>query len=167
LAYFSESNEDIARIKDIFERMAIDLFEKNKLKVLVIDSTRIRKLYARTIEHLCYDYDGCLGCVTKGLTVIVAIIASARASIPLNFKFYISKKACPEKFLTKIDLAISLTKEVLSGKVRFDYIAMDGGFMSINMITFLIAWNLRFVLRIARNRIVFYGREETCKGWNL
>jgi len=133
--------------------------------VLVVDSTQIKKLYGKKSELLCYDYNGSMKAVLKGISCVVAAWTNGKVVIPLAFDFWIREKEIKNKnkYRKKTKISRELILE-LKDKIPFAYIALDGDYGNEEFLIFLYAYRLKFSVRMPSNRrIVINGKEETLK----
>lgn len=122
---------------------------------LISDSSQLMKIYAKKIDGLCYDYNGCMKDVFKGITNTFLAWSNGKITIPIDFDFWITKKAIKDKNLYRKKTEI--TKELimrLRKKIPFKYALFDGEYGNKPFIDFLEIINLLYSARIACNRRV-------------
>ena len=140
-------------LKDLLTKMAAKIPSNGKSTSLIVDSTFIFKPFASLLQSIGYHFDGIAKRVNKGLCIVVIAYANGRNVVPIGFRFYIAKRNAGEDYRTKIEIAQELIREYYY-KLNPDYICMDGGFMSANMIGFLESIKSKYSMRIPRNRLV-------------
>jgi len=60
--------------------------------VLVVDSTQIKKMYSKKSDLICYDRNGSMKTVLKGISCVVAAWTNEKIVIPLAFDFWVREK---------------------------------------------------------------------------
>ena len=165
--------DKIASIKSILAMIAKKISPLDEMRALVIDGTSLAKPFAKKIENLSVDYDGVIKRVGQGLSIMVVGLVINDNIIPLDFSFWYNKKkkeiskrkknkdrkSANDQYKTKIDLAIDLIK-VWKELLVFYYVALDGAFASLKMISFCESESLKYSMRMPRSRkVVINGLE--------
>lgn len=124
--------------------------------VLIVDSSQLTKLYAKNIEGLCYDYNGCMKGIFKGLTNVTLAWSNGKITIPIEFDFWISRRAIKDTKLYAKKTEIS--KELImrwKKHIPFKYIVLDGEYGNEPFLRFLEKNSILYSIRIACNRKVY------------
>lgn len=170
---FKNTTQKTSSIRSNLQSLAAKLPVTDEVTVLAIDGTMVMKAFAKKIDHLAHDYDGVIRRATRGLSLMVISLISGGSTIPLDFSFWENKtdKTGPKKqkpnkkdklnskYKTKITMAIELIK-AWKDLVAFTYIAMDGAFLSEEMIKFMESEKFMYTMRAARNRKVIIDGLE-------
>jgi hypothetical protein len=82
-AFLSDAAINSNEIKKTLFDFANKTRDKNSPRTLVIDPTAIRKRYAKNIENLCYDRDGCTKHKEHCLVPVYAAVVDKNIKIPL------------------------------------------------------------------------------------
>ena len=129
--------------------------DKNIKRTLVIDPTTIIKRYAEKIDNLCYDRSGCTKHIEKGLVPIYASVVDKNVKIPLSIRFWTQEKVIGEKkYKSKIKITCELISYLITNKVDFDFVSLDGAFPFPDMFTFFDQNPVGFIMRISSSRCV-------------
>jgi hypothetical protein len=139
--------------RDLLISIANSIRAIDGIRVLVIDGTMISKAFAKAIKSLSVDYDGVIRRVSRGLSIMVAGLVTGGNIIPLDFLFWYNKKDISHQYKTKTQLAIELIEKFYK-LVSIDYVALDGAFASSKMIESLEKFELKYSMRIPKNRKV-------------
>lgn len=123
--------------------------------VLISDSSQLMKPYARKIEGLGYDYNGCMKAVFRGITNTTLAWSNGKITIPIEFDFWISKKSIkkPNRYRKKTEIA----KDQIfkwKNKIPFKYVLLDGEYGNEEFIRFLKKNDILYSIRMACNRNV-------------
>lgn len=154
-AYLSKSEDNLKEIEKHLFEFAKSTRDKKIKRTLVIDPTAIIKRYAKQIENLCYDKTGCTKNIEKGLVPVCASVVDENIKIALNLDFWVQEKITgKKKYKSKAKIAQELILYLISHGVEFDYVSLDGAFSVPKMFTFFRQTNLKFIMRIARNRCI-------------
>ena len=134
--------------------------EQNK-GIFIVDSTQIVKLYAKKLECCCYDFSNSMKLVVKGMSCVTSVWTNGKIVIPLDFSFWTRKKDLKNdaNYKKKTDISKDLISE-LKDKIPFEYIALDGEYGSESFLTFLHKNNLKYSIRIPKNRRVLIGNTD-------
>jgi len=133
--------------------------------VFMVDSTQIKKLYSRKSDLLCYDRNGSMKSVLKGISCVVAAWTNGKIVIPLAFDFWVREKDITDdrKYRKKTEISRELIFE-LKDKIPFAYASLDGDYGNEEFLIFLYKYRLKFSIRMPSNRrIVIDGIDETLK----
>lgn len=170
---FKNAQPQTASIREKLQSLTDKVPAVDGVRVLAIDGTMLMKAFAQKIDHLAFDYDGIIRRATRGLSIMVISLISGGSSIPLDFSFWENKtnktrsskkknkrkEKLNSKYKTKIEMAIRLIS-AWKNLIVFSYIAMDGAFLSNEMISFLRSNALLYTMRAARNRKVIINGLE-------
>lgn len=170
---FKNATQKAPSIRSNLQSLAAKLPMIDGVTVLAVDGTMVMKAFAKKIDHLAHDYDGVIRRATRGLSLMIISLISGGNTVPLDFSFWENKtdKTGPKKkkpnkkdklnskYKTKIAMAIELIK-AWKELVVFTYIAMDGAFLSEEMIKFMESEKFLYTMRAARNRKVIIGGLE-------
>ncbi len=138
----------------------VKFFSKRGVGFLILDDTAISKPFASFIQGIDYIYSSSLGKVDKGFSIIVLSWSNGTITIPLGFKFWFRKHIIGREYKTKIELAQKLIDEY-KDKILFSHLLADGLYCSKKAILFLCNKNIKFEMRIARNRVVTTNKIRT------
>jgi len=133
--------------------------------VLLVDSTQIKKLYLKKSNLACYDRNGSMKTVLKGISCVVAVWTNGKIVIPLAFDFWVREKDIKDgrKYRKKTAISRELIIE-LKNKIPFAYASLDGDYGSEEFLAFLYKYRLKFSVRMPSNRrVMINGIEETLK----
>lgn len=126
-----------------------------KLRALIVDPSTIVKSYAKRIENLCHDRSGCTRRVERCLVPVYAAVADENGTIPLFVDFWVQEKIIGKKFYkSKIEITQEIILKCIDKNVFIDITLLDGVFSVQEMFTFFKEKNLKFSMRIPRNRII-------------
>lgn len=164
--YFYNFEYQETKIKDLLARLANSLATKDNPGVLIVDTTQIMKLYSKKIEVLCYDFNGSMKNIFKGISCVTVAWCNGKVLIPLDFDFWVRQKDLKENitYKKKTDLSRKLILE-WKDKVPFSYIPLDGDYGNEAFLNFLHQNKLRYSIRIPTNRkvIIENGPETKLK----
>jgi len=129
--------------------------------ILVVDSTQIKKMYSKKSDLICYDRNGSMKTVLKGISCVVAAWTNGRIVIPLLFDFWVREKDITDdrKYRKKTEISKELILE-LKDKIPFAYAALDGDYGNEEFLLFLYTCRLKFSVRMPSNRKVVIGVIE-------
>jgi hypothetical protein len=164
---FNNAQSKTEAIRKNLHSLSSKISLEGEIPVLAIDGTMLMKAFAQKIDHLALDYDGVIRRAARGLSLMVISLICGGNTIPLDFSFWENKtdkikskkrkskkkNIRNSKYKTKIEMAIELIT-AWKDLVVFSYIAMDGAFLSEEMISFLGNNKLLYTMRAARNRKV-------------
>jgi len=143
------------------------------MRALVLDPTAIIKRYARSIENLCYDKDGCTKHVEHVLVPVYASVVDENVKIPLCLDFWIQEKVTGKKrYKSKAKITRNLISSLIKNGLKFDFVSLDGAFPAPEMFSFFKEDSLKFIMRIPRSRCITTtdGRRmqlKNCSGLKL
>jgi hypothetical protein len=124
-------------------------------RALIVDPTNFNKRYAKKIDNLCYDKDGCTKHVEYGLTPVYAAIADKNVKIPLCLDFWVQQKITgKKKYRSKARITIELISSLVKDGLEFDFVSLDGAFAAPDMFSYFKENSLKFIMRIPRNRCI-------------
>ena len=108
-AYLANAEANSAEIEKMLLVHANETRVDGVKRTLVIDPTAIIKRYAKAIENLCYDKDGCTKHVERVLVPVYASIVDENIKIPLRLDFWVQQKIIGKKlYKSKITIAQAL-----------------------------------------------------------
>lgn len=125
--------------------------EENK-GFLIADFTFLQKLFAQNIPSITYDYSGTEKRVSKGLSTGFLFWSNGEITVPLNFNFWRRYKDVGELYAKKTDLVKSLILYAKINEIPFQEILLDGAFPSKDMLHFLDNEQVKYTIRIPKNR---------------
>jgi len=154
------------RVREQIEDFLVDLVKKHATKdnpgILIIDPTQIDKIYGEKSEFKCYDHNGSMKRVLKGITCVTAVWTNNKIVIPLAFDFWVREKDITDgrQYRKKTEISRELIIE-LKNKIPFAYIALDGDYGNEEFLLFLCRLHLKFSIRMPSNRkVMINGIEE-------
>jgi len=154
-AYLSNATMHSNEIENILLDYAKETRIKSVKRTLVIDPTAIIKRYARLIENLCYDKDGCTKHVERVLVPVYASIVDENVKIPLCLDFWIQEKIIGKKrYKSKVEIAQALITHLKDKGLEFDFVSLDGAFPTPDMFSFFKKNGYKFIMRIPRSRCI-------------
>jgi len=171
--YLSEAETHSNEIENILLRYTKETRTKGVRRTLVIDPTAIIKRYARLIENLCHDKDGCTKHVERVLVPVYASIVDENIKIPLCLDFWIQEKVIGKKrYKSKVEVAQALITHLKGKGLEFDFISLDGAFPTPDMFSFFKKNGYKFIMRIPRTRCITMedGKRtqlQRCQGLKL
>jgi hypothetical protein len=141
------------QIKKELVEMAKKTKKKGVLRTLVVDPTSILKPYSKKIDKVCYDRSGCTGRTERCMVPVYLTIVDENVTIPLNLDFWMQEKIVgKKKYKSKVQIAQELILYAIENGIEFDFISVDGAFCTPEMFAFFKKNNLKFTMRIPRNR---------------
>jgi len=171
--YLSEAETHSNEIENLLLRYTKETRTKGVRRTLVIDPTAIIKRYARLIENLCHDKDGCTKHVERVLVPVYASIVDENIKIPLCLDFWIQEKVIGKKrYKSKVEVAQALITHLKGKGLEFDFISLDGAFPTPDMFSFFKKNGYKFIMRIPRTRCITMedGKRtqlQRCQGLKL
>lgn len=133
---------------------AVALNELNANETYLIhDDTQLTKLYAKAIEGLDVGFDGSLGRAALGLKVVTSLLTDRHINIPIEAIPFVSKDLAQASYRTKSDIAIDVTKHVIK-HFKIKRLLADAHFATTCMIDFLHAYQINYLMKIPRSRVV-------------
>jgi len=141
------------------EKMLLQYAKQTRIdgvkRTLVVDPTALIKRYAKSIENLCYDKDGCTKHVEHVLVPVYASIVDKNVKIPLRLDFWVQEKITGKKrYKSKVKIAQDLILYLKEKSLEFDFVSLDGAFPTPDMFSFFQKHGLKFIMRIPRNRCI-------------
>jgi len=159
--YFKDFEHEKKRIQD-FAIIMINLFatEENP-GFLISDTTQILKLYGNKIKTLCYDRNGSIKLVAKGMSCVAFAWANGKVIIPLDFDFWIRKKDIKDnrEYRKKTEITEELLLE-WKEQIPFKYVILDGDYGNEPFLRFLHEIGLLYFIRMPKSRIVITDGKE-------
>jgi hypothetical protein len=129
-----------------------NLATKENKGFLIADFTFLQKQFAQHIPSITYDYNGTEKRVSKGLSTGFIFWSNGKITVPLNFNFWGRYKDLGELYEKKTDLVKRLIKFAKINEIPFEEILLDGAFASKDMLNFLESEQIKFTIRIPKNR---------------
>lgn len=152
-SYLSNAKKHSEEIEKQLISIAKTTRKKDVLRALVIDPSNIIKQYSKKIEKVSYDRSGCTGRVERCLVPVFCSVTDKNVTIPLTFNFWIQKKVIGKKrYKSKVQLAQELIIYAMKNGIEFDFVSLDGAFCGPEMFIFFKKHNLKFSMRMPRNR---------------
>ena len=148
-------------IQDFFATIVKLHATKENPGVLIVDTTHILKLYSKKLKVLCYDRNGSIKLVAKGISCVTAAWTNGKVLIPLDFDFWIRKPELGEneKYKKKTEISEELIRK-WKNKIPFAYVSLDGDYGSEYFLSFLHNFCLSYFVRMPKNRhVVIDGKE--------
>jgi len=157
-AFYEDAANNYEYIKKALLEKANSHYKKDKINALIIDASMLKKQFSRKIEGVTYDRDGVSSRIERGISFVSAAWTNNKTTIPLNLNFWFNKKSAPigtyrKKSYISMDLILDL-----KNRLMFDLAILDGGFASIEMINFFECNQLKYLMRIPKNRKVISER---------
>lgn len=118
---------------------------------LIIDFTMILKPYSYKMDGTTYDRDGCLNYTMKGFSIGVVSWTNGCITIPCGYQSWFREKDVGDLYRKKTEIVQDLISYYQS-KIPFDEILLDGAFASKQMLEYYLNNNLKFTVRIPKNR---------------
>jgi hypothetical protein len=154
-AYLSNAGVHSNEIENILFTYAKETRIKKVKRTLVLDPTAIIKRYARSIENLCHDRDGCTRHVEHVLVPVYASVVDENVKIPLCLDFWVQEKVIGKKrYKSKVQITQKLIAYLKYKGLEFDFISLDGAFPTPDMFVFLKTSGLKFIMRIPKSRCI-------------
>lgn len=154
-AFLDESKENSKTIEKVLFDIAKATRIEGVTRALIVDPSAIIKRYSQKIEGVCYDRSGCTKHVERCLVPAYIIVADKHITVPLNLDFWVQQKITGKrKYRSKVEIAKQLILQAIKQGVEFDFVSLDGAFAVEEMFTFLRDNNLKFIIRIAKNRLI-------------
>lgn len=143
----------------VIEKKLVSIAEETRniadLRALIADPSTVIKMYAENMEGLCRDRSGCTKRVERCLVPIFAAVSDKNTTIPLFTEFWIQKKVIGEEnYKSKVEITQELIVKAIDKKVYFDLVSLDGAYSVKQMFDFYKKHNLKFVMRIPKNRLI-------------
>lgn len=117
------------------------------------DDTLMARKYAEVLEANWLLKDGADGCFKKGVSIIVLGIIINGYFFPIAFEHWIPKQLAGENYRSKVEILIGMMEKI-KYKMKKAIIIADGLYATVEMIKYLFASNLFFVMRFASNRSI-------------
>ena len=150
-----KENTDLAEIESYLVRLVNTLATPQNKGILAFDFTFIEKMFAAIMEQLSWDYNGVGKRIDQGFSMGFAFWLDPinKLSIPLTNEVWLNRKVAQDRYLSKIEIAKIVIMR-LKDIIPFDLILLDGAFAYLSMIDFLEEHKLKFIMRVAKNRVV-------------
>ena len=151
--FLNNSKQNNESIEQILFDVAKETRDKGNLRALVLDPTAILKPYSKKIESACYEKAGSTKRVERCLVPVYMVVVDKRITIPLSCEFWVQEKITGKrKYKSKIEITKELILLAIKKGIEFDYVSLDGAFAVDEMFTFFRENNLKFIVRIPKNR---------------
>jgi len=156
--YYDVFEEQKTAIKESLACLARLHATKENPGVLIVDTTQIKKLYSKKMKFLCYDFNGSMKMVLRGISCVTTAWCNGKILIPLDFNFWVRKKDLKDgrKYRKKTKISQELILE-WKDKVPFSYISLDGDYGNEEFLKFLHEHELKYSIRMPGNRKVVIG----------
>lgn len=145
--------------KKVIQKFFVDLVKHYSTNenpgVLIVDTTQLKKFYAKKLECISYDFSTSLKLVIKGISCVTVVWTNGKIVIPLDFDFWIRKKDIKNNDLYRKKTCIS--RELIckwKDKISFKYIPLDGEYANEDFMKFLNQEDFKYSMRIQRSRVV-------------
>ena len=168
-----------ARVTAAFNRLT----RPERVKVLVLDDSIIKRSRSKEVELLARVYDHVEHKFQKGFTLLTLGWSDGYSFIPVGFNLLSSAnknnryqevsdkidhrtngyKACRESMLKKTDAAILLIRRALDAGIRADYVLMDTWFTTEPMLKGILETGLDVVgmVKQLKQRYIYQGKLYT------
>lgn len=158
--YFDNFGQQKNEIKRLLANLANYFSTEANPGVLIVDTTQIMKLYSRKMEFVCYDFNGSMKNIFKGISCVTVAWCNGEVLIPLDFDFWIREKDLKggKKYKKKTEIARELILE-WKDKVAFSYIPLDGDYGNETFLRFLHQHDLLYSIRMPTTRKVAIENE--------
>lgn len=112
-------------------------FEKENKGVLILDDTIEEKMHTDENEIICWNYSHAKGSFIKGVNIISCLARYGDNALPIAFEAIKkdvlfcdveTKKVKRKASITKNELFLSIIKQAVRNKVKFEYILADNWF---------------------------------------
>jgi len=90
--YFDEFEHKKNLIESFCANLANSFANRENPGVLLVDTTQIMKLYSKESKMLCYDFNGSMKSIFKGLSCVTAAWCNGEVLVPLDFDFWTREK---------------------------------------------------------------------------
>jgi len=164
--YFDEFKCKRALMENFFTDLANSFATTENPGVLLVDTTQIMKLYSKESKMLCYDFNGSMKSIFKGLSCVTAAWCNGEILVPLDFDFWVREKDIKDgrKYKKKTTIAQGLILK-WKDKVKFAYLSLDGDYGNEAFLRFLHQNKLLYAIRMPKNRKVSINNrpEKTLK----
>jgi len=172
-----KSGDTIARMlaasSDSFgnvQKIATTTFKDRKTVFLSIDDTLIKKFFSRFMEGSGYFFDSKLGRRIMAYKLMAGMITDGHYYFPFTGDFLFPAELAKDAKKRKLELfkaIVRLTQKLFSHKNII--VVADGAFATVAVLTWLIENNIKFEIRLARNRKITYNgtrlRVDEIKGF--
>ena len=130
-------------------------FNNNKVIFVSIDDTLIKKMFSMFMEGSGYFFDSKLGRRIMAYRLMVGMATDGHYAFPIAGDFLFSKELFKDAKKMKFNLfkkIVLLAYELYPDKKII--IVADGAFPTIETLTWLVQNNIRFEMRLAKNRVI-------------
>ena len=135
-------------------------YEKQKDGYFIVDDTVLSKVFSRGIQGVDFVYNTITCRTERGFCLVVLVWTNGDITIPISFKLWFNKSICPNG-KSKSELAIELVGEFYK-QIKFKALLADGLYSTKTFLEFLCKKNIKFLMKMHRNRIV--TNTEGAKG---
>jgi len=145
----------LAKIGSYLIKLVNTLSKPGNKGFLIIDFTLIPKMFASIMEKLTRDFNGVEKRVDQGLSMGFAVWVDPinKWIIPLINEAWLSKKIAHELYVKKTIITQKIILK-LKNIVPFELLCFDGAFANLPMFDFLEANQLKYLMRVLKNRVV-------------
>jgi hypothetical protein len=151
-SYLKNSKKNVNEIKNILLEAANSSKTEGVKRALVLDPTCFIKRYAKSIQNLCTDRDGCTKHKEKCIVPIYITVVDKNLKIPLDVAFWTQRKVIGEKYKSKQEIVQQMILDAKQNNVIYDYVSLDGAFAGPKMFEFFQKSKDCFSIRIPKNR---------------
>ena len=148
--FFRTKSESKAEI----EGTLIQLIRPMGPGYLIIDDTRIAKIYANKIEWLTRDFDASKKHEVLGLSPVVVCWSNGEIIIPILFDYWCKKEFMGDYYRKKTKIASDLLEQFKSYNIPIKAVIADGIYATTEFLRTLINKGFTFELRAHTNRVV-------------
>lgn len=152
------------------QKIAVTAFKDRKTVFLSIDDTLIKKFFSRFMEGSGYFFDSKLGRRIMAYKLMAGMVTDGRYAFPFTGDFLFPKELAKDAKQRKLALfkaIVRLAQELFPHKNII--VVADGAFATVEILTWLIENNIKFEIRLARNRKIIYNgtrlRVDEIKGF--
>ena len=147
------SNKITSRFTNKLLKELINYHNKIKSGWLVVDDTFISKVFSKLLIGTWNIFNAAMSRPERGLCIVVLAWSNGLITIPLKFQWYYPKVITGDHYKKKSIIALEMILSI-KDKINYDYLLADGHFSTIEHLQLLKKHNIKFLMKIARNRNV-------------
>ena len=147
------SNKITSRFTNKLLKELINYHNKIKSGWLVVDDTFISKVFSKLLLGTWNIFNSAMGRPERGLCIVVLAWSNGLITIPVKFQWYYPKVITGEHYKKKSMIALEMILSI-KDKINYDFLLADGHFSTIEHLQLLKKHNIKFLMKIARNRNV-------------
>lgn len=151
-SYLKNAKIHINEIKNILIEVANSTKTEGLKRAFVVDPTNFIKRYAKSIEYLCIDRDGCTRHKEKCIVPVYSSVVDKNFKIPLDVVLWSQRKVIGTKYKSKQEIAQQMILDAKQKNVIYDYVSLDGAFAGPKMFAFFKKTKDKISMRIPKNR---------------